>query len=457
MSSSPALDADRWMDRESPRHRPPTSLLGVAIAAGRVPRKLYRFALTPPGVMTLISAVVVAAILAAGGAMVFSSTKRHNELNTLITQTEPLSNSSQELFNSLSVADSIAATGFLKQGMGEGNSQGEYLAAIQDATNAVLRASHGIDEVDSREMEIALLIQQELPKYITLVAQAQTNDRVRNPVGASYLTEASSLMQGTLLPNAQELYILTSREVSEKQAELTGPLWFPLSGLFAAVIILIIVQFWLAAKTHRRINPGFLVATGLMFSATLWASGSSAMTWAIGTHDVNTTVRPLQNLTQARITSQQARTDEALGLVQRDYGQSRQQSFTERISSIGTILEQVRDQVANPSSVDDAREALRLWDAAHARMLFEMRSGDYSSALATSLGSENDSTTAQPNYATLDSELQSLISQQRQDLREILNDGRSSAIHITNLVLILTLISALCVLFGTRPRLQEYV
>lgn len=427
------------------------------MAAGRVPRKLYRFVLTPPGVMTLISALVVLAILAAGGAMVYSSTARQNELNTLITQTEPLSDSSQELFNNLSEADSVATTGFLKQGMGSNESQMEYTNAIRDASKAVMRAGHGIEDIRSREMEIVLLIQQELPQYITLVAQAQTNDRVRNPVGASYLTEASSLMQETLLPNARELHILTSKHVSDKQAELTGPLWFPLSGLFAAVIILVIVQFWLAAKTHRRINVGYVLATGLMVIATLWASGSSAMTWAAGHQDVENTVKPLQQLTQARITSQQARTDEALGLVQRDYGPERQEVFSDRISTISSTLEDSRDSVASPSRVDNAQEALRLWDAAHARMVFEMQSGDFTAALQTNLGGDRDMKASEPNYTILDSELQVLISEQREDLRDILTNGRIAATRVTTLVLILTILSAICVLIGTRPRLQEYV
>lgn len=429
----------------------------MAVAARRAPKRLWKVAITPPGVMTFVSFICVVAILAAGGAMVYSSTARQDEVNTLITQNEPLADSAQELFNNLSVADSIATTGFLKQGKGNNASVAEYTEAVREASAAILRASHGISQTNSREMEIALLIQQELPKYITLVAQAQTNDRVRNPIGASYLTEASALMQGTLLPNAQELHLLTSRQVSDQQSQLMTPLWFPLSGLIAAVIILIIVQIWLAAETHRRINMGFVIATALMIVALLWASGSSAVTWATGWQKVDSTVRPLQELTQARITAQQARTDEALGLVQRDYDQRRQNTFTQRIGQIGSVLENSREDVDNPTRIDNAREALRLWDSSHASMLYQMNSGNYNEALQISLGEKGDAKSSEANFVILDDDLQSLITEQRQDLRELLNDVRNSANRVTNFVTFLTIIAAICVIAGTRPRLQEYV
>lgn len=445
------------MDRENTRSTPPRTLLGVAVAAGRVPKRLYRFIFTAPGLMMLIAAIVVAAILAAGGAMVYSSTARQNEINTLINQTEPLANSSQELFNSLSTADSMATTGFLKQGTSVSEAEADYSRAVQDATNAILRASHGIEDVSSREMEIILIIQEQLPKYITLVAQAQTNDRVRNPVGASYLTEASNLMQNNLLPKAQELYSLTSGQVSDGQRDLLTPMWFPLSGLVAAVIILFIVQFWLAARTHRRVSVGYLAATGLMVIALLWASGSAGYTWATGNQEVDGSAQPLQQLTQARISAQQARTDEALGLVQRDYSEGRQENFSQRMSDISTTLVETRDLVDSPARADNAREALRLWDKSHATMLYQMQSGDFNKAVDTSLATSGSSERSEPNYSILDSELQVLISELRENLRDTLTSGQKMATQVTLAVTILTVIAAICVILGTRPRLREYL
>ena len=46
----------------------------------------------------------------------------------------------------------------------------------------------------------------QLAVYTGLVETARTNNRAGNPVGSSYLSEASSLMQTQILPDAQRLY-----------------------------------------------------------------------------------------------------------------------------------------------------------------------------------------------------------------------------------------------------------
>ena len=53
--------------------------------------------------------------------------------------------------------------------------------------------------------------------------------------------------------------------------------------------------------------------------------------------------------------------------------------------------------------------------------------------------------------------MQELISSTRAELRDILVEGRTAAGRVTNLVLALTVLSALCVIGGTRPRLQEFI
>ena len=329
-------------------------------------------------------------------------------------------------------------------------------------------------------MELVLQIQNSMPEYVKLVSNAQTHDRLRNPVGASYLAQASTLMQDTMLPAAQELYSRTSEEVSTQQAKLSAPLWFPLSGIVAAIIMLVIAQFWLAALTNRRLNLGYVAATGLMLFALVWASISAALTWHAGNQDVQGTVRPLEQLTAVRISVQQSRTQEALGLIQRDYGEDRQQEFSDAMADIDSKLEGLRSQVSQPERIDTAREALRSWDESHAKMVSELQNGRYTEALAAALdtkvpeenkdgkdktdidgrdGKDDLLATGEDtsDYTVVDNEMQELISSTREELRDILVEGRTAAGRVTNLVLALTVLSALCVFFGTRPRLQEFL
>ena len=176
-------------------------------------------------------------------------------------------------------------------------------------------------------------------------------------------------------------------------------------------------------------------------------------------------MRPLEQLTAVRISVQQSRTQEALGLIQRDYGEDRQQEFSEAMSDIDGKLESLRSQVSHPEHIDTAREALRSWDASHAKMVSELQNGRYTEALAAALDTNvpdgekkvHNSGEDTSDYTIVDKEMQELISSTRTELRDTLVEGRTAAGRVTNLVLALTVVSALCVIGGTRPRLQEFL
>lgn len=531
-----AFEADRWIDHDDAPSGRRHSFRGLLNPALEAPSKFLSFAKTSPGLLTIVSTILVIAILAAGGAMVYSSESRQSQLNTLVTRTEPLSDAAQELFNSLSVADSVATTSFLRKNTGDYSTIDSFNVAMQDASSAVIKATSGIDNIQSREMELVLQIQQSLPEYVQLISNAQTNDRMHNPVGASYLSQGSALMQTKLLPAAEELYANTSNQVRDQQRALVRPLWFPLSGIVAALIMLLVAQVWMAALTNRRLNIGYVLATTLMLFALLWASTSAALIWHAGTRNVEGTAAPLKELTQTRIMVQQMRTDEALGLIQRDYGDDRHKRFSDSMSTIGKTFDHLRGEVSSPSHIDNARAALVDWDKSHALMMTYLKGGKYNEALNAALElsdkspqkaaakregtataprtaaapstANQPSTSNQPgqssqsnqpsaqssqpqpsaqqsaqpgaqgnsgqgngskqadfssksneetNFEVVDGELQKLISETRQDLRNMLLDGRTAAGRVTNIVLILTIVSAVCVILGTRPRLQEFL
>ena len=102
-------------------------------------------------------------------------------------------------------------------------------------------------------------------------------------------------------------------------------------------------------------------------------------------------------------------------------------------------------------------------------MVSELQNGRYTEALAAALDTKvkeekqdgkKDLRAADEDtsdYTVVDNEMQELISSTREELRDILVEGRTAAGRVTNLVLALTALSALCVFFGTRPRLQEFL
>jgi hypothetical protein len=85
-----------------------------------------------------------------------------------------------------------------------------------------------------------------------------------------------------------------------------------------------------------------------------------------------------------------------------------------------------------------------------------LRRGDYSGAVAATLGDSGPANVSRA-FDNLDGDLQNLIDQSRGDLREFLSDSRGTAQRTTALVLVLSLLSIVLVIQGTRPRLQEYL
>jgi hypothetical protein len=444
-------DTDRWMDA-APTDGPGGRRMSVFTPALEIPRRFRRFVSTTPGLLTVVSVILVLAILAAGGAMAAQSSNQQGDLNTLVNRTEPVSFAAQELYNSLSVADSVATTGFVEDASGSADTNPSYREAVDSASRAIIRAASGIDDPATREMALILEIQEKLPIYTSLITEAGVNNRQGHPVGAAYVTQASTMMQDEILPAAGELYSNTSSEVGEQQLALTRPGWFALSGLVAAVVLLAVAQFWLAANTNRRVNAGYATATVLMTVALLWASGSALTTWTDGSRGLDGTAQPLETLTSLRITVQQTRTTEALGLVEREYSDATQNDFSEQVTRIDSQLETLRTIVGDRGVLDEARENLRAWDTSHAEMLAYVQQGDYPAAIGATIGEED----VHP-YQKLDENLRSLINETRDQLRTYLADSRVSAQQVSALVILLSLVSALCIVYGTRPRLQEYL
>ena len=161
------------------------------------------FISTTPGRILTIG--VVLAALGGLSAFATSTTINHRQqaLTTVLNHTEPLSFAAGRLYTTLSVADAAAATAFIARAEPRAVRQ-RYEQAITDAAVAVTRASSGL--TDEPLVQLLGRINAELAVYTGLIEIARTNNRAGNPVGSSYLSEASALMQSTILPDAQQLY-----------------------------------------------------------------------------------------------------------------------------------------------------------------------------------------------------------------------------------------------------------
>ena len=424
-----------------------------------VARRIWAFVSTSPGRMTLMTIIISIAIFAAGYAMSVSSDTRQSNLDDLITNAEPVSYNAHVLYTSLSVADTTATTGFVQAGVEGPVNRVKYHTAIDRAAVAATHTAASADSSNEHLMELVLEIQRQLPVYTGLVETARTNNRAGNPVSVAYMSEASAMMRNEILPMASELYNLTSRAVSDQQRSVTGPQWIPLSGLLAALAMLLIAQWWLMRITRRRINKGFALATVMMLTATMWVSTVNWVTWQTGTKGFEEASGPLNSMTTARIYAQQTRTTETLSLVRRQSIQGSSTGFTATINQIKRALNEYETTAQSQTPehqqlITAIRNAIAAWTADHDEFTVLLASGDYNGAVNAVLNKDEE---GQTSFDELDTALAELIADSRSSMRSYIQSGLQATELVSVMVMILSVVSVLALWVGIRPRLQEYL
>lgn len=467
---SPESWGDHWLDEvtepAAPAFSRPTQLAMSSFSGpARVLRRFYSFASTTPGKLFTVTVILTAALAAAGFSMSSSSAARHDDLDTLLTSTEPMSNAAHHLYTNLSLADTVATTGFVQAGVEPEVNRNRYNEAIDAASVAATQAIVGTSSEDERVRELVTFIQRKLPVYTALVEKARVNHRAGNAVANSYMSNASALMRTQILPAAAELFTLTSEKVSQQQQRLTRPQWVPLSGLVAALIFLGLAQWWLWRLTRRRFNRGFVAATGLLFLALVWASASNFATWASGHQGFETVSRPWDSLTASRIEAQQMRTSETLALVLRSSERDMSVHFSSAVYSVNQAVrdyEQALDDddfpSSDPSLIPRAKQAVEDWTTTHEKFTEDLAMGDYEAALYQATASDPDGDpTAASAFNAVDSSLAALIDQARDAMRTYLVQGLNAMTMVSTGVLLATFGAIIAVWLGIRPRLQEYL
>jgi hypothetical protein len=425
--------------------------------ASRPPHESNRsrrwFLWTTPGRILALGAVL--AMLGVLSAFATSSTIDHRQraLTTVLDHTEPLSFAAGELYTTLSVADAAAATAFIA-GAEPRPVRQRYEQAITDAAAALTRAASGLSDEQMREL--LARINANLAVYTGLVETARTNNRAGYPVGSSYLSEASSLMQGTILPDAQRLYEEMSARVD---SETTASTRIPAPVILVITATILFGAFahrWLARRTRRRVNIG-LVAGGLaILVMVIWVGTALVISTAVSRSAKDTAAESLKTVTNLAITAQQARADETLSLIRRGDADARKQSYYQRIE---TMQQQLADYLERDDSIDktdlaNANTLLARWRAADERINAYISVGNYQAATQVALGTGEDDST--PAFDKLEAALNSGIRESREQLRSDITNARRVLSGATIGGVVLSLGAALAVALGLWPRMAEY-
>jgi hypothetical protein len=407
---------------------------------------------TPGRILTLGLILATLGILSAFATST-TITNRQAQLTTVLNHTEPLSFAAGQLYTTLSVADAAAATAFIAGSEPRAVRQ-RYEQAITDAAGAVTRAASGL--TDEPMIQLLGRINAQLAVYTGLIETARTNNRMGNPVGSSYLSEASALMQQQILPDAQRLYEETSTRVD---TETTASTRIPAPVLIVVAATLLFGvsgHRWLADRTRRRVNVG-LIAGGLAIVVMIIWVGSALIISTAGSRAAkNTAAESLKAVTNLAITAQQARADETLSLIRRGDEDVRKRSYYQRVESMHTQLADYlgRNDAIAKSDLANADQLLTKWRQADERINAYIAVGNYQAATQVALGTGEDDST--PAFDKLDAALSLGIRESRNQLRNDILSARRVLSGTTVGGVVLSVGAALAVALGLWPRLSEY-
>lgn len=461
---------DAWLDllEETP---PQKGLRGIRNwfadslgGTGRWVGDAWGFVRTTVGKLLLMLLALSIVLFAGAWAASQAGANRQAGLQTLLNATEPMSNSAHTLYTSMSQADTLATTSFVQPGLQTAESHREYLDAVDAAVVAadeVLRGSVETRADDTAKVQdLVREIQRLIPQYTGLMERAQANQRVGNPLGVAYMSQASSLMHETMLIKAEVILDITRGQVEDEMDRLSRPQLMPLSGLLAALLALGAAQWALWRMFRRRLNKGFLAATALTLAAIVWLGASNIAAWNAGRDDFASVAGPYEQLTTARTAAQEMRTAETITLLNRNT-QRTNRSMNDTSAQVAHALDAIEND-ANAEEVDSAREALASWRSAHTSMMNALQTGQYDRAASLAADSEDSSEdsseeSAATTFAVLDTSLAHLISSSRLEQRGRINETLGTTRGVSTGIMTLMLLAIVMVFIGARPRIQEYV
>ncbi|MRH91515.1 hypothetical protein GFY24_29435 [Nocardia sp. SYP-A9097] len=406
-----------------------------------------RFARTAPGVLSAVVVGLVALSLVSGLVCANQLSEKRTRRDTVLTHSEPLANAAQRLYVALSAADATASSAFLSGNIESPDVRTRYRQALADAAAALAEATTGASDQQTRE--IVASISAELPTYTGLVEAARANNRQGLPVGSAYLKQASSLMQSSVLPNAERLHANRLAHLRSDQRDIST---LPVLSVIMLLVLLLAFaagSVVLLRHTNRRFNLGVGAAAAATVVVLLWiVTASIIATGVIDTGSKGATAR-FETLAKVRILAQQARTEETMQLIIRgDIGESE--------NRFGRKINELRDDLTTVTEANStAATAFSSWQAGHVAEVKAYQANDYNGAVAQAIGVTPESSAIR--FAALDEALRTELDRTRQEVRDGV-DGAGDAFLLSQFgSLALLIAAAVATAGGIWPRLKEFL
>ena len=353
----------------------------------------------------------------------------------------------QTIRTSLAKADANATNAFLVGGL-------EATAVRAGYTDGISTAARTLAEAASANSDDAAVLQRVnrvITIYTGLIESARANNRQGFPIGAAYLRQASALIQTDALPplatlvSGQQQRVQTSTDAADSRLALLTII------LIVAVVVLVVLQVWLYIKTRRVFNPSLVVASAIVIIVGLVGLGVMFWSRTQANHARDGAYAQTVALATARINAFDAKSAEALTLINRGSGQP----YEDRFRAVSqTALQAIGSggQDVAPIRQSQTVAALQQYLAQHTqvRKLDGAGSWDQAVAAATGDGAANRA------FATFETVSGKALSTEANALADDLDSARLPLTTLSWILLLSGIAAAVATWRGVNQRLREY-
>lgn len=420
-----------------PPGRQPTTIIGSGDTMRSALSGIFQ---GTPGRMRLLGLLGVLAALLLGGISA-------NAILASEAAAERAANNTEQVLRMQSIhvdllrADALATNAFLVGGLETPKTRNTYDEAMASVVRNIAAGSAD-QPADAKALGV---LAEHVQDYAALVEQARSNNRLGLPVGARYLTEASSLLRASAIPVVSQV-VSTNEARAQAEFDRSDSRLQLLIGV-AALAVLVSIAVWLAKRTHRYLNRPLTLGVVLLLAglvvAAMTIGGIRSTTSAVAAGDYGQAV----NLAKIRTAANDARANESLTLIQRGSGSRYQTAWVANDKTVDQTLTQV-------SQTAPLTQAWSAYTTAHAeiRKLDDGGSWEQAVALATSprAGSPTDTFTMFDEKVT-----------KQRDAASTSTIARLGALGGGNtlwavVIAIASLAAAWLVIRGIGQRIQEY-
>ncbi|MFH8972705.1 hypothetical protein [Streptomyces sp. NPDC017890] len=458
-----------------PRQRPgggapvapePSSTRRTAFAEGV--DRLRAAAVTEPGRLRIIGALLAALVIAFGTVTAWQMHDRSVAADDVLHRSQPLTSDAADVYRSLADANTAASSGFLAGGQETKASRDRYEKDIRTAAEGLVKAAANSD-ADSPSAATITELNRLLPEYKGLIERARTYNRQGFPVGGAYLRYANEKMHKEMLPAAEDLYTTENQRLRADYADARPYPWAALALGVLALAALAWAQHRNYRRTNRVLNHGLVAATATAAVVLLWlVVGHSVARSHLG-DSYDHGVRSLNVLHDARIASLKARGNENLTLVARGAETKKVDGrtydaydfdFGRNMDTLGKGLAEaarLADDEAGERPVTAANGNMAEWKKRHAAAREQDENGNYQQALDLVIGGEDS--TVEPTvecFDGVDTSLAAALDHEKREFRQAAGDGLDAMGYLPQGAGVLAGLGAAGALLGVGRRLSEY-